>query len=99
MTSNTLSRRDDPVSSHDAAEQMQTSGNAEDHTRRIAAAIDATPGLTNKHLAGLLHLTNVQVCRRSPDLRKLGYESRAVTGMGSELRWFPASPKSQGELF
>ena len=92
----TLSRRTDPLSSHVAAEE--SGPHRAWHTQVIAEAIDREPGLTAKQLAERTSLDNVQVCRRSGDLKKLGYEARIVSGQREQC-WFPAATKEQGRLF
>lgn len=70
-----LWRTADPSSSATAAIELTTSGHRARQKDRILAALEAHPGATASELGEYCGLTNVQVCRRLPDLEADGLAS------------------------
>ncbi|GGA00273.1 hypothetical protein [Dyella caseinilytica] len=64
-----ISRANDPVSSHLAAEQITQTGKRQSHLELIVAAVYAHPGCTAGELTQYTGLTHVQIDRRTGDLR------------------------------
>jgi hypothetical protein len=84
-------RRTDPATSHEAA--ALAGGVAADHCQRILDVLSESPVfLGATEIAALCSLTQVQVCRRLPELRALGLvrrgPNRGKTASGrSEATW------------
>lgn len=65
-----LARRDDPDTSHMAAERSTRSGKRQAGIRRIVAAVREHPGATSAELAKIVGMDRVEAGRRCPDARE-----------------------------
>ena len=86
-----LARREDPLSSHVAADRAEASGLTRSHCERILAVLrEAKPArLTAVQIAQACGLTHVQVARRlRGDLAKRGLVASEVKVEGEPLRWY-----------
>ena len=63
-------RNSDPITSHAAADQAQAMRHQ--HHAAILACLGTVGALGKDEIAGFTKLTGVQVCRRLPELQKLG---------------------------
>ena len=66
------SRTSDPITSYQAGDQMHLFGIADNHKARIMAVLKKQNGLDAKQIGFLCGLDNVQVCRRTHELRSSG---------------------------
>lgn len=66
-------RRTDPVTSHEAAREVLTTGTAARHEELILAAVRATGGLTSGQLQQQTTLTSEQITRRYGGLNIRGF--------------------------
>lgn len=64
-------RATDAQSSHDAAERVEASGSAADHTAMIMAVVERGGGWTSYEIAKATGLTNVQVSRRLSGMERI----------------------------
>lgn len=95
-------RRDDPRSSHEAAEEVTASGRAENECAIVLAALREHPHTTSKELAEYSGLDYHLVARRLPDLRDTYFQaengpSRLCRCADSSKRravmtWHPLNP-------
>jgi predicted ArsR family transcriptional regulator len=70
-----LWRTSDPVSSSAAAIEHASSGHRASQKETILRVLIAHPGSTASELAAFCGLSNVQICRRLPDLEAEGLVS------------------------
>lgn len=87
-------RRDDPASSHEAAERVNR-GKAKRHRERVLDLVYAHPGCTSKELTRFLSredaedgIDRVELGRRLPELEAAGEIHRTSEGR-EELRCWP----------
>lgn len=87
-------RRDDPVSSHEAAERVNR-GTAKRHRERIVDLVWAHPGNTSKGLVAFTDqqdkedgIDRYEIARRLSEAEAAGDVHR-VEQAGSDLRWHP----------
>lgn len=95
-------RREDPRSSHEAAEEVTASGRAENECAIVLAALREHPHTTSKELAEYSGLDYHLVARRLPELRDKKFlvehgPDRICTARGSSttrpvLTWIPVNP-------
>lgn len=62
----------DPITSHEAAEELTLSGRRMAQAEEIDRLVGKHPGYTSRELSGLTRLDRYQVARRLSDLEHLG---------------------------
>ncbi len=67
-----MARRDDPVTSHEAAAKHVATGKADPNRRLCLAVVAEHPGRTSAEIAELAGLSRHEAARRLPELRKDG---------------------------
>jgi hypothetical protein len=86
------SRRSDPETSHEAAEQVRRSGDLGRQQLAVLEAVKRWPGLTSLELAARLNLDRYQVARRLPEieaaLRVRRGDIKSINGR-NHLTWWP----------
>lgn len=88
-----MSRRSDPVTSHDAAAAVVASGTRDSHYGLILAALAAEPGMTSDEIARRAGLDRHAAARRLPELADFGRVRRGavrrsrLTGKGGVTWW------------
>ena len=88
-----LSRRNDPATSHTAAERLRASGKLNAQRQRVLDAPTRWPGSTAVELASHSGLDRYAVSRRLPDLAQAGLVRRMaprvcrVNGSAQTTRW------------
>jgi len=100
------SRRTDPATSHEVANDVEKSGKAEIHREICLSVVSRREGLTAAEIAQIADLERHVPSRRLPELRSKGIvenrEVRVCKIMGTKaMTWYMASPKEvkQEELF
>tara|TARA_R100000808_G_scaffold24092_1_gene54652 strand:- start:5158 stop:5472 length:315 start_codon:yes stop_codon:yes gene_type:complete len=101
-----LARNTDPITSHQAAAQVEGQGWASCQRQLCLNQVEARPGMTAAEVAVAQNLERHVPSRRLPELRSAGLVENGpsrrctVTGKNS-LTWHPAGkpPKVQQELF
>lgn len=83
------SRRDDPLSSKRAAEQMDRSGTLRGQRLITLDLVKQFPGRTSKELARLGTLDRYQLARRLPELLIMRFVKRVEFGT-EDCRWYAA---------
>ena len=73
-----LSRLNDPVSSHSAAEKLVESGHYGKQCTGVLLALVDNPGVTSRELADISGIDLAVLFRRLPDLEKGGVVSRGT---------------------
>ncbi|RMD87034.1 MAG: MarR family transcriptional regulator [Alphaproteobacteria bacterium] len=89
-----LARRTDPVTSHQAADRMRTSGAARTHAEKVLAFVRANPGSTGHEIAAGTGLAQVEVIRRLGDLQRSGEVEKRPAPEGRRCRIKPHSRQS-----
>jgi DNA-binding MarR family transcriptional regulator len=69
-------RRSDPISSHDAADELEATGRLRVQQQVVLDAVHRFPGLTSRELAGQAHLDRYMVARRLSELQAGGLITR-----------------------
>lgn len=89
----------DPVTSFEAARELERSGERKRQVQEAAAAVRRFPGMTSLELAGVTGIDRHRLGRRLPDAEKLGLvrqgEARPCAMAGGRRRavtWWPADP-------
>ncbi|MDH4201382.1 MAG: winged helix-turn-helix domain-containing protein [Phycisphaerae bacterium] len=90
------SRRTDPVTSHQAAHEVEKSGRAASHRAMCLASVNMRPGQTAAEIAVHTGLERHAPSRRLPELRDQGLiangQSRVCTATGRlSLVWLPVA--------
>lgn len=67
-----LARRTDPITSHEAAEEVESSGRAASQRRRCLLEVWKKPGCTAAEIAQAANLERHIPSRRLPELRQAG---------------------------
>lgn len=83
----TRARRDDPESSHRAADQAERSGRIGRQLEAALAAVRERPGLTSLELAEATGIDRYTLARRLPELARRGLVHRDERPDG--IRWWP----------
>lgn len=68
-----LARKTDPITSHEAADDLQSSGQHTSQKSLVYKALRMHPNLTSAELANACRLDRYLVARRLPDLKKDGH--------------------------
>lgn len=87
------SRRDDPETSHAAADRVRRSGVLRGHQQAILEAVRARPGLTYLELSQFTGIERHAVARRLKELEPVHLKrgpARLVAGGKPCLTWWPA---------
>lgn len=97
-----MARRSDPDSSHEAADEHESSGRAEVNRERVLRALRMSWGFTSRELAPVAELERHEVARRLSELRDsyglatnktpTGLQPRSEKhpdGYPGQLRWWP----------
>jgi DNA-binding MarR family transcriptional regulator len=88
-------RRNDPLSSHDAATRLERSGRAAAQMLVVFDAVRANPGCTSKELAERCGLDRHMAARRLSDLWRRGLVERSGDAgrpaQYGDLRWWVKS--------
>ena len=99
-------RRDDPSTSHEAAERVETLGRAGSQRRKVYDFVVLQPGRTSGEIAAALGVDRYTPSRRLPELRDGGFveagPERICEVQGTLcLTWRKAEPlkSGQGDLF
>ena len=88
FTDTPRARRNDPTTSHTAADRIKTSGKLANHQHAIKAAIRSRPGMTYTEIADFTGLERHAVARRLKELEPLhATRGDARNGMTT---WWPA---------
>lgn len=85
-------RRDDPITSHEAAEALRASGALGRQQLEVLAAVRRWPGLTSLELGARMEINRWAVARRLPELEPVYVhkgEPRVVNGR-RHVTWYPA---------
>ncbi len=83
------SRRDDPLSSKRAAEQMDRSGTLRGQRKIALDLVKQFPGKTSKELAELGTLDRYQLARRLPELATMGLLLEVADSIRkTDLKWY-----------
>lgn len=69
---NAIARQRDPQTSHEAAEQVTSSGTRDRQAGEVLTAVHAHPGMTSRELAREAGLDRYVTARRLPELERLG---------------------------
>ena len=77
-----LARNSDPITSHAAADQAQAM--RKQHHGAILACLSFAGAMGKDEIAHFTNLTGVQVCRRLPELQKLGLVRPTVRTVRSD---------------
>lgn len=86
-------RRSDPVTSHQAADEVERSGRVVSQQQRVLAAVRAFPGRTSRELAAEARLDRYMVARRLRELVRAGLlpepgaPRECALGGGPALTW------------
>ncbi|MBI1374088.1 MAG: winged helix-turn-helix domain-containing protein [Phycisphaera sp.] len=97
-----MARKNDPITSHQAADEVEASGRAASQRHRCLLEVWKKPGQTAAEIAVAADLQRHVPSRRLPELRKDGLVTNgpvrqcAVTGNPS-LTWLPVSGHPQAE--
>jgi len=91
MTDTPRSRRDDPETSHHAAEWVRRSGVLNGHQRKVLETVKAHPGATYVELAQHAGLERHAVARRLKELEPLHIRRGEIRRDGPRplLTWWP----------
>jgi DNA-binding MarR family transcriptional regulator len=91
-----LARAKDPITSHEAADRITTSGRIKTQRAEILRVVREMPGCTASEIARVLyHQTNHVSCRRLPELEGKGFVRRGahracrITSFNAAT-WWPA---------
>ena len=79
-------RKTDPLSSHEAANRLETSGHANCQRDQVRTSVKRWPLSTSRELASLGRLDRHMVARRLPELEREGLVKRFGGSVG-DLRW------------
>jgi hypothetical protein len=85
------SRRSDPETSHEAADEVRRSGELGRQQLAVLAAVKRWPGLTSLELAARMQVSRYVTARRLPELSpwvRKGPEFRVVNGR-RHVTWWP----------
>ena len=90
-------RREDPDTSHKAADKVEREGTAGSQRRLILAQVRRSPGQTAGEIAAVLGVERCIPSRRLPELRQAGDvangPARRCAVMGTScMTWVPATP-------
>lgn len=101
---NDLSRTTDPLSSHLAAEELQSSGRRETQCRLVLEWVERFPDRTSAELARWGDLDRYMVARRLPDLERQGLVKKSgmrpcQTNGRQAVTWRLCGANQQRELF
>ncbi len=80
-----MARRNDPLSSHDAANEHERSGGAQCQRDQVLKLVCRFPRSTSKELSSYGRVERHMVARRLPELEREGRIARIDTR--GELRW------------
>lgn len=88
-------RSSDPITSHEAAEEVTLNGGRAAQRRTVEAAVWMHPGLTSAELARKCLLDRWQIARRLPEAELAGHVKRGearVCGVSNRraITWQPA---------
>ena len=87
-------RRDDPETSHIAAEQIEAAGTASAHRDIIASYLRSNPGKTNAEIAEGSGLDYARVHKRMSELERMnlvirGQQKKCPIHQRQMLTWYP----------
>ena len=71
-------RKNDPITSHLAADEQTSSGKATTNMLRIALCVHRNEGHTSRELAGLSAMERVEVSRRLADAEQAGWLEKGL---------------------
>lgn len=98
LTDTPRARETDPITSHEAGDQIKASGALGQQQRAVLAAVQRWPGLTSLELAARMQRDRWMVARRLPELSPIhvrkGTEFRTVNGR-RHCTWWPVSRPTQ----
>lgn len=95
LSDSPIARRNDPSTSHEAAEHITKTGARASQQRAVLALVEQWPGHTSAELAAKSTLDRWTVARRLPELRAVYFVKNGdartcnITGR-SGLTWYPA---------
>jgi hypothetical protein len=88
------SRRNDPVTSHEAEAEVTRSGARGNQQRLVRSLVQRFPGRTSRELARCAGIDRYMVARRLPEVEpvhvKKGEARRCEVGGRSASTWWPA---------
>lgn len=88
-----IARNTDPVSSHEAAEELTDSGKRENQNATVTELVKNHPGFTSLELSRICDLDRYQLARRLADCDRLtvkkGAIRRCTIGKRSACTWYP----------
>lgn len=95
-------RREDPATSHEAAEGVEASGKANDQRSLCLERVRRYPGETAAEIAAALHIERHIPSRRLPELRDAGLvkngQTRVCGVMGRQsMTWIPETERPVSE--
>jgi len=94
LTDTPRARETDPITSHEAADQVKASGALGQQQLAVLAAVRRWPGLTSLELAARMQRDRWMVARHLPELSPVhvrkGNEFRTVNGR-RHCTWWPVS--------
>jgi predicted ArsR family transcriptional regulator len=95
-------RREDPATSHEAAQGVESSGKAHDQRSLCLERVKRCPGETAAEIAAALHIERHIPSRRLPELRDAGLvkngTSRVCGVMGRQsMTWLPETERPVSE--
>lgn len=90
-------RRADPVTSHQAADHVEATGQAQREAAIVLRALRDFPGHTSRELAELAGLDRHLVARRLPELRDAGHaengpNKRCTSSAKTAMTWTATNP-------